>query len=232
MDGDRDLFQQAGLFERLAPAQDGVADDGVVLSVIPWRQRLQDGLLLEESERTEALVGEEALSGMPSCRRKLAKVGSSSPGGNGLRSHSQASRSSTGISSPFTTGSALCQSAQWLSVSRPRTKSAPALRIRIRSQSSDTSVWIGVAVPSSRFFVRGPMRSMKSSRLFGSPCFSPNPPRRRALCASSSTTVPNLRSSRYRRSSESWKISPVETMAMRNGQRVMSSGPRVLMVWP
>ena len=27
---------------------------------------------------------------------------------------------------------------------------------------------MGVAVPSSRFFVRGPMRSMKSSRLFGS----------------------------------------------------------------
>jgi hypothetical protein len=44
---------------------------------------------------------------MPSFSRKLAKVGSSSPGGSGLRSHSQASRSSTGTCAPFTTGSAL-----------------------------------------------------------------------------------------------------------------------------
>ena len=62
---------------------------------------------------------------------------------------------------------------------------------------------IGVAVPSSRFLVRGPMRSMNSSRLLGSPLFSPNPPRRRALCASSRMTVPNFRFNRKRPSSES-----------------------------
>ena len=44
--------------------------------------------------------------------------------------------------------------------------------------------------------------------------------------------MPYLRSSRCRRSSESWKIRPVETMAIRKGQRAMSSGPRVLMMWP
>ena len=41
-----------------------------------------------------------------------------------------------------------------------------------------------------------------------------------------------LRSSRYLRSPSRGRSSPVETMAMRNGQRAMSSGPRVLTMWP
>lgn len=102
---------------------------------------------------------------MASCRRRLAMMGSSCAGGSGLRSHSQASCSSTGISSPLTTGRAFLHSTHWLNASRPRTMSDPALRMRIKSHSSLTSVWIGVAVPSNRFLVRGPTRSMKSSRL-------------------------------------------------------------------
>ena len=47
--------------------------------------------------------------------------------------------------------------------------------MRSRSHSSLTSVWIGVAVPSRRFFVRGPICSMKSSRLFGSLLLVPEP---------------------------------------------------------
>ena len=63
MDVDGDLFQQAGLFERLAAAQDGVADDRVVFPVIPRRQRVQDGLLLEEPQRAKTSVGEEGVVG-------------------------------------------------------------------------------------------------------------------------------------------------------------------------
>ncbi len=227
-----DLLQETRLLQRLTPANNGVADNGIVLTIEAGREGLYHCLLFRIGEGAETLVSKEAFSGIPSWRRRLAKVGSSSPGGSGLRSHSQASRSSAGISSPLTTGSALCQSTQLLSDSRPKTTSAPAFKMRIRSHSSETSVWIGVAVASKRFFVRGPTRSMKSSRLLGSALFSPNPPRRRALCASSRTTVPNLRSSRKSRSSDSWTIRPVETMAIRNGQRVISSVPRVLIVWP
>src|SRR5439155_282755 len=59
MDVDGDLVQQAGVFERPTVAQDGVADDRVMLPVIAWFQRLQDGLLLKEPKRTDAPVGEE-----------------------------------------------------------------------------------------------------------------------------------------------------------------------------
>ena len=59
MDVNGDLFQQASLFECPAVAQDGVADDRVVFSVIAWFQCLQESLLLKEPKRTETPVGEE-----------------------------------------------------------------------------------------------------------------------------------------------------------------------------
>src|SRR5712691_10299759 len=63
VDVDGDLFQQAGVFERPATAQDGMADDRVVFPVIAWFQRLQESLLLKEPKRTEAPVGEEDVVG-------------------------------------------------------------------------------------------------------------------------------------------------------------------------
>ena len=60
----------------------------------------------------------------------------SEAGGNGFWIHSHTSRSSRGISSPFTIGRAFSQSAQRVKGSLPKTKSAPALRMRIRSHSS------------------------------------------------------------------------------------------------
>jgi len=44
--------------------------------------------------------------------------------------------------------------------------------------------------------------------------------------------MPYLRSIKCLRSSESWKIKPVETMAICIGQLAMSSGPRVRMSCP
>ena len=63
MDGDSNLVQQVGLFERPAAAQDGVAHARVVFPVIPWFQRLQNGLLLKEPQGTKTLVGEEDVVG-------------------------------------------------------------------------------------------------------------------------------------------------------------------------
>jgi hypothetical protein len=63
VDGDRDLLQQAGLFERLATAQDGVVHDRVVFPVIAWFQRLQDSLPLEEPQRAKTPVGEKDMVG-------------------------------------------------------------------------------------------------------------------------------------------------------------------------
>ena len=60
---DRDPFKQAGLFQCLPATQDGVADNGVVLLVESWRQRLENGLLGEKFQRTKALVGEEGVVG-------------------------------------------------------------------------------------------------------------------------------------------------------------------------
>ena len=56
MDGDGDLVEEAGLFEGLAAAQDGVADDRVVGPVIPWCQGVQNGLLLEEPQRAKPSI--------------------------------------------------------------------------------------------------------------------------------------------------------------------------------
>ena len=50
VDVDGNLVQQAGVFERPAVAQDGMADDRVVFPIIAWFQRLQDSLLLEEPQ--------------------------------------------------------------------------------------------------------------------------------------------------------------------------------------
>ena len=41
-----------------------------------------------------------------------------------------------------------------------------------------------------------------------------------------------IRSNKNRHSSDVWKINQVKTMAMRKGHRILSSAPRVLMVWP
>src|SRR4029450_4826463 len=48
VDVNGNLFQQASLFECPAVAQDGVADNRVMLPVIAWFQRLQEGLSLKE----------------------------------------------------------------------------------------------------------------------------------------------------------------------------------------
>ena len=53
MDVDGDLFQQAGVFERPAVAQDGVADDRVVFPVIAWFQRLQDEFAAQRTQENQ-----------------------------------------------------------------------------------------------------------------------------------------------------------------------------------
>ena len=63
MDVHADPFQQAGLFQRLAAAQHGVADDGVVLPQKARRQGLPKCLLFQEAQRAEAAVGEKGLIG-------------------------------------------------------------------------------------------------------------------------------------------------------------------------
>jgi hypothetical protein len=78
--------------------------------------------------------------------------------------------------------------------------------------------------------VARPPADLKSSRLFASRW--PSPPCQRARCASFRITMPYLRSIKCLRSSESWKIKPVETMAICIGQLAMSSGPRVRMSCP
>ena len=141
------------------------------------RESLPKRLLLKESERAKAAVGEEGVARQARVAAAASRTAHPrSPGGSGI------AQPLPGVSFvqresrlPLPMGSAFRQSAQRPNSSRPSTKSAPAFRMRSRSQSSRTSVWIGVAVPSRRFFVRGPMRSMKSSRLFGSFLVLPKP---------------------------------------------------------
>ena len=176
----------------------------------------------------------KTLLASPIWSRSVANNASSLPGGSGFRIHSQASFSFSGLLLSFYAKEAPFPSRPNVRIIRGRVRcSAPPFRMRSKlPEVSRTSVWIGVAVPSKRCFARGPMRSMKSSRLFGSSFFSPSPPRRRALCASSSTTVPNLRSSRCWRSLKSSHDQPSgdDRDATRNGQRAISSGPRVLIM--
>lgn len=47
---DSNSFEKPGFFQRLPSAQNGVADDGVVLLIESWRQSLNDGLLGEKLE--------------------------------------------------------------------------------------------------------------------------------------------------------------------------------------
>ena len=152
MDVDADPLQQARFFQRLPAAQDGVADDRVVLSKKPGRERLPDRLLLEKSQRPEAAIGEEASGrASPSWRRSVANSASSLAGRQRVTQPFPGVALIRGCLVALHDGQRLSQSAQRPNSSRPSTKSAPAFRMRSRSHSSWTSVWIGVAVPSRRF---------------------------------------------------------------------------------
>ena len=63
VDRDGNPVQQPGLFERLAATQNGMADNRVMCSVIPWCQGVQDSLPLQESQGTKTCVGEEDVVG-------------------------------------------------------------------------------------------------------------------------------------------------------------------------
>ena len=169
-----------------------------------------------------------ASSGSGSDRRRISKSRPSERGGKGLRSQSQPwSNPAGGGVRPSSRSSDARGSRQRLP-GPPSTASEPRASASSRSYASTGCNCTGVAVASSRLFVRGAISCRNRSRLLGRAGAKGRAAsrfRRRARCASSRITHSKRMPASNSAASEPRVIRPVETIPTRRGQRRIDAGP-------